>query len=74
MSCVSLIVVSPIRTAPLSALVISQKHFSVTFAHFLGIKWKSADNNNNNNNRLRQNKVGAVRSGEVLAATNGCIY
>ena len=73
MSCVSLIVVSPIRTAPLSALVISQKHFSVTFAHFLGIKWKSADNNNDNN-RLRQNKVGAARSGEVLAATNGCIY
>ena len=73
MSCVSLIVVSPIRTAPLSALVIFQKHFSVTFAHFLGIKWKSADNNNDNN-RLRQNKVGAVRSGEVLAATNGCIY
>ena len=73
MSCVSLIVVSPIRTAPLSALVIFQKHFTVTFAHFLGIKWKSADNNNDNN-RLRQNKVGAVRSGEVLAATNGCIY
>ena len=73
MSCVSLIVVSPIRTAPLSALVIFQKHFTVTFAHFLGIKWKSADNNNNNN-RLRQNKVGAARSGEVLAATNGCIY
>ena len=73
MSCVSLIVVSPIRTAPLSALAIFQKHFIVTFAHFLGIKWKSADNNNDNN-RLRQNKVGAVRSGEVLAATNGCIY
>ena len=73
MSCVSLIVVSPIRTAPLSALVIFQKHFTVTFAHFLGIKWKSADNNNDNN-RLRQNKVGAVRSGEVLEATNGCIY
>ena len=73
MSCVSLIVVSPIRTAPLSALVIFQKHFIVTFAHFLGIKWKSADNNNDNN-RLRQNKVGAARSGEVLAATNGCIY
>ena len=73
MSCVSLIVVSPICTAPLSALAIFQKHFIVTFAHFLGIKWKSADNNNDNN-RLRQNKVGAVRSGEVLAATNGCIY
>ena len=72
MSCVSLIVDSPIRTAPLSALAIFQKHFTVTFAHFLGIKWKSADNNNNN--RLRQNKVGAARSGEVLAATNGCIY
>ena len=73
MSCVSLIVVSPICTAPLSALAIFQKHFIVTFAHFLGIKWKSADNNNDNN-RLRQNKVGAERSGEVLAATNGCIY